>query len=298
MAIDTPGRVVMEDGQRIVDKHPHVRLAITMTSFENSIVVITGGATGIGFALAKAFGADGANIVLAEPRATRLQEAVSALEAVSVNARWYECDVSDPASVARLADSVWKDAGRVDVLINNAGIKAPNNPVTDLPLEDLHKVFDVNFFGMWHCAAIFGKRLIEQGTPSSLYNVGSELSFFSSVPNATAYMASKHAVLGLTEGLREEMPDFIDVGLIVPGFVASEMHSSAVSSLGMNADRFAEIVMPQIRAGARFVVSHAYNIEHINSRYQAVSEAYSSHAPRYAGDDEFDVKTIMARLRR
>jgi NAD(P)-dependent dehydrogenase (short-subunit alcohol dehydrogenase family) len=273
-------------------------VGVEMKNFKDATVVITGGATGIGFALAKAFGADGAKLVLAEPRRDRLEEAATSLEMLGVNVVWCECDVSDPDSVERLAEVAWRQFGHVDVMINNAGIKAPNHPVTELPLAALHGLFSVNFFGMWHGCATFGKRMVEQGTPASLYNVGSELSFFSSVPNATAYMASKHAVLGLTEGLREELPDFIDVGLIVPGFVTSEMHLPAVAPLGMDADRFAAIAMPQIRAGERFVVTHAYNIEHIDERYQAVSKAYRHYAPRYEGDDEYDVAALMARLKR
>jgi len=139
--------------------------------------------------------------------------------------------------------------------------------------------------------------MIEQGTPASIYNVGSELSFFSSVPNATAYMATKHAILGLTEGLREEMPKFIDVGLVVPGFVGTEMHTAEAAALGMDADQFAALIMPQIRAGERFVVSHAFNIEHINARFEAISNAYSSYAPRYKGDEAYDVKTLINRRR-
>lgn len=268
-----------------------------MKNFKDKTAVITGGATGIGFALAKAFGADGANVVLAEPRLNRLEQSVTALSALGVNASFCQCDVADPDSVRTLADYAWKEYGQVDALVNNAGIKVPNHPVTDLPLEELHKIFSVNFFGQWHAASIFGKRMIEQGTPASIYNVGSELSFFSSVPNATAYMATKHAILGLTEGLREEMPEFIDVGLIVPGFVGTEMHTAEAAAMGMNADQFAALVMPQIRAGERFVVSHAFNIEHINARFEAISNAYSSYAPRYDGDDAYDVKTLIGRQR-
>ena len=147
----------------------------------------------------------------------------------------------------------------------------------------------------WHVAqtAIFGKRMIEQGRRASLYSVGSELSFFSSVPNATVTWHQSTRYLG--GGAREEMPDFIDVGLIVPGFVGTEMHAKPVASLGMSADQFAEVVMPQIKKGERFVVSHAFNIEHITERYEAVSKAYEAYAPRYEGDDEFDVKAMMAR---
>ena len=266
-----------------------------MRSFEHSSVVITGGATGIGFALAKAFGKEGARVMIAEPRRHRLEGAVASLLEEGINAVWRTCDVTKIEDIEALADSAWSEFGAVDVLINNAGIKAPNRPVTELHMEDLHAVFDVNFFGMWRGAAIFGKRMVEQGSRASLYSVGSELSFFSSVPNATAYMASKHAVLGMVEGLREEMPDFIDVGLIVPGFVGTEMHAKPVASLRMSADQFAEVVMPQIKNGERFAVSHAFNIEHITKRYEAVSKAYETYAPRYEGDDEFDVKAMMVR---
>ena len=269
-----------------------------MKDFKDKLVVITGGATGIGYAFAKVFGGAGARLVLAEPRLNRLQEAVTALADLGVDASYCQSDVSDAESVRKLADFVWRELGQADVLINNAGITAANHPVTDLPLEELHKVFSVNFFGQWHVASIFGKRMLEQGTPASIYNVGSELSFFSSVPNATAYMATKHAILGLTEGLREEMPDHIDVGLIVPGFVGTEMHRAKVAERGMNADQFAAIAFPQIQAGERFVVTHAYNIVHIKSRFEAIARAYAKYAPRHDGDDDYDVKTMMARSRR
>jgi short-subunit dehydrogenase len=94
--------------------------------------------------------------------------------------------------------------------------------------------------------------MVEQGTSAIIYNVGSELSFFSSVPNATAYMATKHAVLGLTEGLREEMPAYITVGLVVPGFVGSEMHHPKVAQRGMTPDEFVSRVFPQMMAGRAF----------------------------------------------
>jgi short-subunit dehydrogenase len=139
--------------------------------------------------------------------------------------------------------------------------------------------------------------MIEQGTPASIYNLGSENSFFSAVPNSTAYLSSKHAVLGLTEGLRNEMPDFIDVGLVVPGFVNSEMHDPKIGPQGMDTDHFVAVAMKQIRAGEFYVVTHAFNIEHINARHNAVSKAYATYAPRYDGDDEYDVKTLIAKMR-
>lgn len=267
-----------------------------MKDFKDKTVVITGGATGIGFALAKVFGADGAKIVIGEPRETRLQDAVAALGELGVDARSIVCDVRDPQSVEALARFAWAQHGHVDVLINNAGISPPPSPVTDMPLDHLHNVFNVNFFGVWHGCAIFGRRMIAQGTPAAIYNVGSENSFFTAAPNIAAYVATKHAVLGFTEAFREEMPDFIQVGTIFPGFVRSELIPPRISHLGMDTDRFAEIVVKQVRAGERFVVSHAYNIERIRPRYQDLEKAFETYAPRYDGDEDYDVRTLIARL--
>ncbi|CAI8294423.1 MAG: dehydrogenase [Hyphomonadaceae bacterium] len=267
-----------------------------MRTYQDSVVVITGGATGIGFGLAKAFGKDGARIILAEPREHRLQEAVDKLAGLGVSASYYVCDVTQPDQVEGLADFAWGQAGRVDVLINNAGVKAPRKAIKDLPLDALHDVFNVNFFGVWHGCAIFGKRMRGQTGPAAIYNVGSENSFFRAVPQAAAYVASKHAVLGLTESLRDEMPDYIDVGIIIPGFVSSEMHDPEVSKLGMDTDRFADIVLEQIRGGAYYVVSHAYNMHHIRDRFEAVSKAFETYAPRYDGDDEYDTQVLIKRL--
>ena len=96
-----------------------------MRTFEHSSVVITGGATGIGFALAKAFGKEGARVMIAEPRQHRLEEAVALLQEERIEAVWRACDVTQSEEIEALAESAWSEFGSVDVLINNAGIKAP-----------------------------------------------------------------------------------------------------------------------------------------------------------------------------
>lgn len=267
-----------------------------MENFADKTVVITGGATGIGFALAKAFGVDGASIVIGEPREDRLKQAAAALAELDVDARYLVTDVTDPASVDALADFAWDAFGSVDILINNAGISIPREPVTDLPLEKLHAVFDVNFFGVWHGCTAFGKRMVAQGTPAAIYNLASENAFFTAVPNSAAYVASKHAVMGFTEAFREEMPDHINVGAIFPGFVLSEMTGGDAAKFAMDTDEFAGIVLEQIRAGESFIVSHAYNIEHINARHARLGSAFAKYAPRYEGDDEYDVPTLIAKF--
>lgn len=265
-------------------------------TFQNKVVVITGGATGIGFALGKVLGSQGARILIAEPRLNRLQEAVDRLSALDISASFFVCDVSDPEAVSNLADFAWEEEGQVDILLNNAGVVPELGPLVDTPLESLHQVFNVNFFGVWHGCAVFAKRLIEQGTPAAIYNTASENALFTAMRHATSYIASKHAVLGMSEALREEVPDFLHIGTIIPGFVQSELSPAALAKYGMDTDRFAELVVEQMRENARFIVSHAYNRVGVDSRYEALCKAFEEYAPRYDGDDEYDPFVVAKRV--
>lgn len=267
-----------------------------MKSFNDKTVVITGGATGIGFGLAKRFGTEGAKIVIGEPRQQRLDEAIAELKTLGIQAASMVMDVTDPDSMEAFADFAFTTYGAVHVLINNAGIAIPRAPMVDVPLDDLHRLMHVNFFGVWHGAAIFGKRMIDQGEPAAIYNLASENAFFNAVTNSAAYIASKHAVRGLTEAMRDEFPDFIQVGMIVPGFVASEMTKGS-EQFAMDADTFAEKTVEQIRAGEFYVVTHSYNAVRIKPIHDRIEDAYARNAPRYEGDEEYDVPTLLARLR-
>lgn len=267
-----------------------------MDTFENKVVVITGGATGIGFALANRLGQEGAHIVVAEPRVHRLAEAVDKLRERGVTAQYFECDVTDPEAVEKLADFAWSEEGRVDVLMNNAGIASTPAKLIDTPLENLRQTFEVNVFGVWHGCAVFAKRMIKQGTPAAIYNTASENALFTAIRDSAAYVASKHAVLGLSDALRDEVPDFLHVGTIFPGFVQSELVPEAFLKYGMDTDYFAAVVVEQMRVNARFVVSHAYNMENLQVRFDAFSDAYATYAPRYDGDDEYDSAVVVKRL--
>ena len=268
-----------------------------MKSFRDKVVVITGGATGIGFSFAKRFGEEGAKIVIAARREHRLEEARRKLGELGVAARHFVCDVSRPGHVEDLADFAWNAFGHVDVIVNNAGISLPRRPAIDMLEADLRRIFDVNFFAVWRACAVFARRFMEQGTPAAIYNIGSENSLFNGVPQASAYIATKHAVLALTESLREEMPDFVHVGLICPGFVTSELGPPETMALGMDTDTYTAIAMRQIKNGEFFIVSHAYNMVRIDARHRDLAAAYARYAPRYDGDDEFDVRCIADRRR-
>lgn len=117
-----------------------------MQNFENQVIVITGGATGIGFALAKAFGADGGKILIGEPRADMLQEAVAKLTQMGIEADSMVLDVTDNDAVEAFADFAWQRFGKVDILFNNAGIGAPRSSIDKSDMDAVRHVFDVNFY--------------------------------------------------------------------------------------------------------------------------------------------------------
>ena len=268
-----------------------------MLELENRTVVITGGATGIGFGLARACGHRGARIVIGEPRRNRLDEAVAILEKEGIVARAYSLDVTVAAELERFAEQAFTAFGDVALVINNAGVGQKSGSIVDTSLEEMRRVMAVNFEGVWLGSKVFGERLIKQGATAGLYNTGSENSLFVAIDNAAAYVASKHAVYGLTDALRAEMPDFIHVGMIAPGFVGSELIPEPMRERGMPVDEFVAIVLPQILAGEPYVVSHGYNKVRISERTASVNNAYDRYAPRSASDERFDVKSLIASMK-
>lgn len=106
-------------------------------------------------------------------------------------------------------------------------------------------------------------------------------------------MGTKHSVYAVTYSLREELPDFIDVSLICPGFVVSELGPEENMQHGMPTDEYVEIAMKQLKAGEFWVVSHAYNMVRIQDKHDQLARAYAKYAPRYDGDQRYDVRTVV-----
>jgi NAD(P)-dependent dehydrogenase (short-subunit alcohol dehydrogenase family) len=262
-----------------------------MESYAEQVVVVTGSAGGIGFALAKKFGLDGAGVVVSDLSQDRVQAAVSALEELGVNAAGFACDVTRRTDVEALADFARDTYGRVDVVVNNAGIGQMPTPLLDMDLEEFRRILEVNLYGVLNGIQVFGRIFLQQGTPAGIYNLGSENSIYPCVPSSHAYVSSKHAVLAVTELLAEEMPDFIEVALIMPGLVESDMTRDFFQ--GMPADEFAGKVLAQLKAGEFYIVSHAYNKVRLDERYTKIAASYDRNAPRYEGDDEYDIRVLV-----
>jgi NAD(P)-dependent dehydrogenase (short-subunit alcohol dehydrogenase family) len=266
--------------------------------FSGKTAVITGGATGIGFALAKQMGAAGARIILFEPRADVLAEAAAALRALGIDAKYLVGDVRDARAVEALADFAWAENGRGDIIVNNAGIGGPRGGVLDTDLAAARALYDVNFWGVWNGIQSFGKRYRADGLPAAIYTTASENALFNALPSGGgAYVSGKHAVLGLMDVLRREVHNKaelanVELGVIIPGWVATPLSRQ----MGMDADHFAEIIFAQMQAGEYHLVGHAYNVVRIRERITELEAVYAKYAPRYEGDEEFDVQINAAKL--
>ncbi len=120
--------------------------------------------------------------------------------------------------------------------------------------------------------------------------------FFNAVINAP-YVSGKYAVLGLTKTLRGEAPDFMKVGIIIPGFVHTEIGPDKFMKMGMSPDEFADRIVPQMKAEQFYLVGHSYNVVRIREEFEEVKAAFDNYAPREEGDEKYDIKILNERFR-
>jgi NAD(P)-dependent dehydrogenase (short-subunit alcohol dehydrogenase family) len=195
------------------------------------VAVVTGGAGGIGLALARAFAARGARIVLADVDAAALARAEQELAASGAEALGVVADVTRRESVAALADAAFGRFGAVHLLCNNAGI-AVAGPLVGADAGDWRKAMDVNFWGVVHGIDAFLPRMIAQRQGGHVVNTAS-MAGLVGMQWLGIYCATKFAVVGLSESLRRELePHGIGVSVLCPMLVATRIAENSARTLG------------------------------------------------------------------
>jgi NAD(P)-dependent dehydrogenase (short-subunit alcohol dehydrogenase family) len=187
--------------------------------------IVTGASAGLGYAIARAFIAGGANVVICGRNAGSLQPAhasLSALALPSQQVRMQECDVASEPQVNQLIQTTIEQLGSVQILVNNAGVQGPMGPTEDLPLEEWRQTFEINLYGvLFTCRALI-PHFRSQGYGKILNLSGGGAA--SPRPFFSAYAASKAAVVRLTENMAEELRGAgIDVNAIAPGALNTQM---------------------------------------------------------------------------
>jgi short-subunit dehydrogenase len=194
---------------------------------QNKVVIITGASSGIGKALAEKYAASGWNLVLAARRNDRLLELQKKLQPAKVLA--VKTDVTVEEDCKNLVKKAVEEFGKIDVLINNAGISM-RALFNETELEVMHRMMDVNYWGTVNCTKFAMPHLLKtRGSLVGVISVGGYIG----LPGRTGYSASKFAVRGFLETIRvENLKTGLHVLVVAPGFTASEIRKSALTANG------------------------------------------------------------------
>jgi NAD(P)-dependent dehydrogenase (short-subunit alcohol dehydrogenase family) len=188
---------------------------------DGKVAVVTGASSGLGVAFAEGLAQAGANVVLGARRVDRLAQTQSAVERADRRAICVATDVSEPTSCGRLVQGAMEEFGRLDILINNAGVGTAVPALRERP-EEFRRVIDVNLNGCYWMAQACAQVMLPG---SSIVNIASVLGLTTAGLPQAAYAASKAGLMGLTRDLAQQWTGRrgIRVNAIAPGFFASEM---------------------------------------------------------------------------
>lgn len=190
--------------------------------FQDQAVLVTGGGSGIGRAVCLMAAAEGARVAVGDLDADRAAATAEAVRDAGGEAHPVQVDVADPASATRFVEVAETALGRLDVLVNSAGIREIA-PVLELSFEEWQRVISVNLSGTFLPSQAFGRRLVAAGRPGRIVNLASTLGLMAA-PQRAAYVASKHGVVGLTKQMALELGEMgIRVNAVAPGVVRTAL---------------------------------------------------------------------------
>lgn len=224
-------------------------------NFNGQVALVTGAASGMGLATARAFAEAGAAVTLADISKDALQQAVDQIKSIGGNAIAVLCDVADEAQVAVMVERTVTEFGRLDAAFNNAGIQVQSSEVADQPAEDYDRVNAINLRGVWACMKHELQQMRRQGS-GAIVNCSS-IGGLVGRAELAAYHASKHGVIGLTRSAAlEYAARGIRVNAVCPGTIDTPMVSSMLEK-GMLAMDDLLRDLPMKRLGKGEEIAHA-----------------------------------------
>ncbi len=204
----------------------------------DKVCVVTGGAQGIGYAIAEQYAREGGRLAILDLNAAAAEASASELRRRGTDAVGIRCDVAERESVFAAADRVVGELGPSDVLVNNAGV-ALMGPSLDFPEEDWRRSFDVMATGVFFCCQAFGRQMVDSGG-GAIVNIAS-MNAHVAFPMRLAYNAAKAAVVQMTEVLAIEWAEHgVRVNSIGPGVTRTELVDKAIREGFVNEKAYVE----------------------------------------------------------
>ncbi|TCL90772.1 NADP-dependent 3-hydroxy acid dehydrogenase YdfG [Rhizobium sp. PP-WC-2G-219] len=226
----------------------------------DKVVLITGASSGIGVGIAQELAKAGATVVLGARRTDRLEAVADQIRAAGGTVMTRKVDVTDRADVAAFADAAREAFGRIDVIVNNAGVM-PLSPMASLKVDEWGTMIDVNIKGVLYGIAAVLQEMTERGS-GQIINIAS-IGALQVVPTAAVYCATKYAVRAISDGLRQEN-DKLRVTCIHPGVVESELASTITDPTaieGMKAYRAIALTPDAIGRAVRFAIEQPEDVD-------------------------------------
>ena len=275
-----------------------------MNIFENKTVVISGGAEGIGLAVARALGKRGMNIVIADIDATQLSVAEAELAGAGIPVLATTLDVADLSQWKRVAEQSIERFGKVHMVVNNAGVGGKGGTIEETDSSTWQWVIDVNLMGVVYGTQVMVPLMKSHGEGGWVVNVAS-MAGFGPLPLATPYTATKAAVVAMTENWAQELaPEGIHACVLCPGFTQTRINlsernkhdryannesgdeSKSASSLNSTLKKVVETGMPSgvvaerlieaLEAKERYVFTHPSYRPLVNVRFNATAVAFDN----------------------
>ena len=285
-----------------------------MEHLEGKTAFITGGASGIGLAMAQAFISEGMNVAIADVDADALAQAQETLKGSNAKVQGYQLDVTNRDQYAQVADQVEEDFGAVHVVCNNAGVYR-GGTIDAVTYEDWDWVMGVNVGGVINGVQTWLKRIKDHGEGGHIVNTASMAGMVSS-PGLGVYNTSKFAVVGMSEAMRDDLAETdIGVSVLCPGMVrtrilesertrpdsfepddaealsAAEAHSEVMNmamNAGIPAEEVAQLVVNGVKNDLLYLFPHPELKASTEMRVQAILDAFGEADPeRVKAQEEF-----------
>jgi NAD(P)-dependent dehydrogenase (short-subunit alcohol dehydrogenase family) len=277
-----------------------------MQDFQGKIAVVTGGASGIGLAMAERFAKEGCKLVIADIEAGALERAVASLRAGGADAIGVQTDVSKRPSVENLLVRTLEAHGRVNIVCNNAGVFVVGNS-WQITAGEWEWIVGVNLWGVIHGVSVFVPQMLAQGDECHIVNTASVAGLMS-VPMTSAYHVTKHGVVTLSESLSQELAQQkakLGVSVLCPAFVSTNLHEAdrnrptefkdaspmpaqmqaaikqgvtALVTGGKPPSVIAEAVLRAIRADQLYVLTHPEVAATVRARMERLLAAFEKQA--------------------